>query len=403
MRALYLIFILCSSLYADSTAIINNAMKSVVNLYAFGNHKHDHTLGSGIIISKDGYLITNAHVVNNFHNIIATLEDKNYFKAKLVGIDNDSDIAILKINAENLNPLSISYKPLSIGQHVYAIGNPFGFNHSVTSGIISALGRKIGLLKYENFIQIDAPINPGNSGGALVDEQGKLIGINSAIFSKTGANNGVGFAIPTVIFDPITKQLIQHGSIKRGLLGVYVQELTPKLASALKLKTLSGVLITNIMPNSNAERIGLKRFDIIKSINKQNVNSFIDLQSITSTIRIESKLDINIVRNGQEMLVSGIQKFTDMPVKKNLLSGLRLAPKQYWDEEENLVTGLEVTYIDEDSKAWMADLRSGDIITSINNQPIQTLEAIKTIYDKNGSGILMLVKRHKIDRVIYVQ
>lgn len=403
MRVIILLLLISSSLYAQTTELINNAMKSVVNLYAFGNHKHDHSLGSGIIISSKGYLITNAHVVSGYGNIIVTLEDKNYYKAKLIGIDNDSDIAVLKIDAKNLNPLTVSYRPLTIGQHVYAIGNPFGFTHSVTSGIISALGRRVGLLKYENFIQIDAPINPGNSGGALVDEQGKLIGINSAIFSKTGANNGVGFAIPSSIFDPIIKQIMDHGSVNRGLLGVYVQELNPRIADAMKIPTLAGVLVTNIVPNSNAAALGLQPFDIITHINKQQIDSFTDLQSTIATIRIDNKIDVTIIRNGKKLNLSGTQKHTNSKHYDNLLSGVKLEPKQYWDEEENLVSGLEVTAINEDSKAWMADLRIKDIITTINNQPCRNLLELARIYQKKPAKMLMLVKRMSLNHVLILQ
>lgn len=379
-------------------------MKSVVNLYAFGNHKHEHSLGSGVIISsKKGYIVTNAHVVKGYTDIIATLKDKNYYKTKIIGIDSDTDIAVLQINASNLPALQISHQPLNIGENVYAIGNPFGFNHTVTSGIISALGRRINLNKYENFIQIDASINPGNSGGALINQAGKLIGINAAIFTKTGANNGIGFAIPAFMFEPIIQQLIAHGSISRSTLGVYVQEINPKLARALGMSMNGGLVINDVVPNSNAQRIGLEKFDVILAINKHPVNKFIDLQSMVGIIRTDSEFEISLVRNGSIRTIRDKMQAFNKKQNNNLLSGVRVIPTSYWDDEENAVNGLEVVGISESSRAWMGDLRVGDIIININKEPTQRLQDIAKFNSAKTKSLLVQIKRHSHERLILVQ
>ena len=404
MRKFFVLILLLSNLYAGTNQVISNAMHSIVNLYAFGNHKHDHTLGSGIIIdAKNGYIVTNAHVVNGYYNIIATMEDKNYYKARIVGLDPDSDIAVLQIKAKNITALPISHKPITIGENVYAIGNPYGFNHSVTSGIVSATGRKLGLIKFENYIQIDAPINPGNSGGALIDGNGMLIGINTAIFSQTGTNNGLGFAIPAFMFEPLVHQIVKFGGIKRGLLGVYVQELTPNIASALGVRAATGVVVNNIIPKSNAEKIGLKKFDTIISVNKNAINNFTDLQSSVATIRLNDSFELDVIRNSKQTTLKGKLLNFSQQKSNNLLSGIKLSPMSYWDESEKLVTGLEVVSVDEDSKAWMADLRVNDIITSINKKPLTSLADLKQFEQNKYQHLLLQIKRKALDQLLVIR
>lgn len=218
------------------------------------------SLGSGVIIdAKSGYIMTNHHVINNADEITITLRDGRKLTAKLIGADPDSDIAIIQVKAENLTAIPLSNSDqLKVGDFVVAIGNPFGLGQTVTSGIVSALGRGIGLKGYENFIQTDASINPGNSGGALINLRGELVGINTAILSRSGGNIGIGFAIPINMAHQIMQQLVEHGEVSRGRLGVIVQDLTPELASAFKLKQHKGAVIAQVVKGSPADKAGLK-------------------------------------------------------------------------------------------------------------------------------------------------
>jgi len=241
------------------------------------------SLGSGVIVdSAKGYVLTNAHVVKGAEEVRVTLMDDREFKAKVVGVDDDTDIAVLKINADRLTAINLGDSDrLQVGDFVVAIGNPFGLHQTVTSGIISALGRSgIGNPdQFEDFIQTDASINPGNSGGALVDMAGRLVGVNTAILSQSGGNIGIGFAIPVNITKQVMDQIIKYGKINRGRLGVIVQNLTPDLAKALKLNLTQGVVVTKVQPGTPAAKAGLKAGDVIVGINGRKVESYRDLRN----------------------------------------------------------------------------------------------------------------------------
>lgn len=385
-----------------ANSMINKTLPAVVNIYLDEkDHKH-HTLGSGVIIdNKNGYILTNAHVVKKFGNIIVTLENKNYYQAKIIGSDPDSDIAVLKIDAPDLKQIDITYKNVGIGEKIYTIGNPYGLSNTVTSGIISAKGRQIGLEKYENFLQTDAPINPGNSGGALINEQGKLIGINTAVFSNSGSNIGLGFAIPAFIFGPVSEQLIKYGHMNRSTLGVYVQNLTPRLAAALKTKTVNGVIVSKVIPNSNADRLGIKPMDIIIQIGPNLVNSFVDLNSAVGVLRVNDDFNASIFRKGKNIRIKG--KFNKQPSNesKNILSGLILSPISYWSDNDKAVSGLRIVDIKKDSKAWIAGLRTNDILVSVDGDTSTKLDEMNQFEDKKS--LLVTVKRAGIEKFIVVE
>jgi len=259
--------------------------------------------GSGVIIDAEkGYIVTNNHVISNAKKIIVTLNDERKFTAKIVGTDPRTDIAVIKISAQNLQSLSMAdFDTLRIGDFAIAIGNPYGLGQSVSLGIVSALGRSnLGIEDYENFIQTDASINPGNSGGALVNYKGELLGINSAIFGgKDGASVGISFAIPVNMVQAITKQLIQYKKVQRGELGVIVQNMDKKLTKALGIKDLYGVVIADIVEGSSSDLAGLKVGDFITHVDGNTIKNAYDVRNTVAGIRVGSTLLVKIQRNGE--------------------------------------------------------------------------------------------------------
>lgn len=261
--------------------------------------------GSGFIISQDGYVVTNNHVIQGAQKITVKLVDGRSFKAKVVGTDPFSDIALLKIKANNLPILILGNSDLiKVGEWVIAIGNPFGLSHTVTVGVISAKGRSgIGISDIEDFIQTDAAINPGNSGGPLLNLKGEVIGMNTAIFTRSGGYMGIGFAIPSNIVKTVVEQLKTKGKIERGFLGVYIQDLTPALAKELGLKIKEGALITEVMPGSPAEKAGLKEKDVIISYNGEPVRNASDLKNYVLLTKPGTEVDLRVIRNGKEIII----------------------------------------------------------------------------------------------------
>lgn len=259
--------------------------------------------GSGFIISSDGYVVTNNHVIQGAQKITVKLVDGRSFKAKIVGTDPFSDIALLKINTNNLPVLKLGNSDLiKVGEWVIAIGNPFGLSHTVTVGVISAKGRSgIGISDIEDFIQTDAAINPGNSGGPLLNLKGEVIGMNTAIFTRSGGYMGIGFAIPSNIVKTVVEQLKTKGKVERGFLGVYIQDLTPALAKELGLKVKEGALITQVMSGTPAEKAGLKEKDVIISYNGKPVRNASDLKNYVLLTKPGTKVILKIIRNGKEM------------------------------------------------------------------------------------------------------
>src|SRR5215510_9301653 len=265
--------------------------------------------GSGVIFdAKNGYIVTNAHVVDNATEITVTLQDGRDLTATVVGSDVPSDVAVLKVPPERLTQVSLGDSTrLEVGDYVIAIGNPFGLQHTVTSGIVSGLGRSgINPEGYEDFIQTDASINPGNSGGALVNLKGELVGINSAILSRSGGNIGIGFAIPVNMARSIMDQLIKYGSVKRGLLGVSIYSLTPDMAKSLNITNTQGVLVSQVNEGSAAEKAGIKPGDVITSINGQNIKSNSELRNAVGLSRVGDKLDVALIRDRKPMHVTAV-------------------------------------------------------------------------------------------------
>ena len=265
--------------------------------------------GSGVIIdAKAGYVVTNNHVIEKADEIVVTLKDNRQLKAKLVGADPETDVAVLKIEPKNLTALDIGDSDkLQVGDFVVAIGNPFGLGQTVTSGIVSALGRTgLGIESYENFIQTDASINPGNSGGALINLRGELIGINTAIVGPSGGNVGIGFAVPINMARSVVQQLIAHGEVKRGRLGVEVEDLTPDIAEALHVEAPGGAVIKRVEPGSPARRAGLQAGDVILAIDGTPIQSSSDLRNRVGLTEVGQTIQLTILRHGSQQTV-GVQ------------------------------------------------------------------------------------------------
>ncbi len=292
--------------------------------------------GSGFIISKDGYIVTNNHVVEKAQKITVKLLDGRVFQGKVVGTDPFSDVALIKVDANNLPTLPLGNSDLiRVGEWVIAIGNPFGLTHTVTVGVVSAKGRSgIGITDVEDFIQTDAAINPGNSGGPLLNIRGEVIGMNTAIFTRSGGYMGIGFAIPINLVKAIAEQLKTKGTVERGWLGVYIQDLTPDLAKALGLKVTEGVLVTEVIPNSPAEKAGIKEKDVIVKINGKPVKTAAELRSQILLLKPGSVAELEIVRGSERKIIKAT---IEAPKKGFLTSKAEIEEMQALLEEFGLV------------------------------------------------------------------
>jgi len=359
------------------------------------------SMGSGVIVdAKNGYIITNAHVINEAPTITVTLSDGRHFAAKVIGVDKPSDIALLQIKAKNLTALPIGdSNQVKVGDFVAAVGNPFGLNQTVTSGIVSAIGRtNLGIENYENFIQTDAPINSGNSGGALINMEGQLVGINTAILAPNQGSVGIGFAIPANMVKSVMNQLIQYGDVKRGVLGVGAQDITPDLANAFNLSMTNGAAITQVLPGSPADQAGIKVGDIITAVNGTPVKNASDVVNTIGFLRVDSKINISLLR--QDKSITANVTLSD-PKKRQLsiqeqdpfLYGVGLKDFDQLSPIHGNVQGILVVSVEEDSNAWHADLRPGDVITSANQQPVKSIAELKAIAAKAKKVLLINVLR----------
>ena len=356
--------------------------------------------GSGVIFdAKNGYIVTNAHVVDNATEITVTLQDGRDLTATVVGSDVPSDVAVLKVPTENLIQLALGDSTrLEVGDFVVAIGNPFGLQHTVTSGIVSGLGRSgINPDGYEDFIQTDASINPGNSGGALVNLRGELVGINSAILSRSGGNIGIGFAIPVNMARSIMDQLLKYGSVKRGLLGVNIYSLTPDMAKSLNLTNTQGVLVSQVSEGSAAEKAGIKPGDVITSINGQGIKSNSELRNAIGLSRVGEKLDVALIRDRKPIHVTAV--ITELPATTGSTPGKSggdnadtasihpgLAGAALADAPSG--TGVTVRSIEPRSAADLARLRAGDRIEGANSRPVATLADLREAARRGGTLVL---------------
>lgn len=365
------------------------------------------SIGSGVIIEPEhGIIITNDHVIRNANLITVTLNDGRRLKAKLIGSDSETDLAILKIDAKNLKSLPVGDSDkVEVGDFVVAIGNPFGLNsfgnsQTATFGIVSAMKRSdLNIEGIENFIQTDAAINPGNSGGALVNAKGELIGINTAILSPYGGNVGIGFAIPVNMAKDVVQQIMQYGSIHRGLMGIFVQHLTPELAQAMGYpEDFQGALVAQVNENSPAEKAGLKPGDIITQINNTKITQATQVKTTISLLRVGSEARMTVKREGKDItltaVVTDIKKHEQQLQSINpFLYGLALRNFEQDSPPHGHVTGVQVTAAAENSAGWRAGLRPGDIIISANKTPTTSVKALQNIAQQKKSQLLVQVLR----------
>lgn len=365
------------------------------------------SLGSGVIIDAEaGYIVTNHHVIDGADEIAITLHDGQQLVATIVGSDSEADVAILKVEHGDLTDIPFADSSTSrVGDFTVAIGNPFGLGQTVTSGIISALGRSgLGIEGYEDFIQTDASINPGNSGGALVNLKGELVGINTAILASGGTGNvGIGFAIPINMVRVLTDQLIEFGEVKRGMLGVIMQNLTPELARAFGLDMHQGVVISQVVENSAASKAGLKVGDVISDINGVSVKNASAMRNMVGLMRVGAKMEIGVLREGEKKkLTAYIADEVEQSIAGEKLNP-KLAGAIIESHDENKSDYLVVASVSRGSAAWNARLRKGDLILSVNRAPVKTLADIKKMVSYNDDQILFNVQRGQTALFILIQ
>ncbi len=365
-------------------------------------------LGSGVIVSPEGYILTNNHVVDGATDVTVTLHDKREMKARVVGTDAKTDIAVLKIEGSNFPTLTLAdSSKAEVGDIVLAIGNPFGVGQTVTQGIISATGRSgLGIEEVEDFIQTDAPINPGNSGGALVDDQGHLIGINTAIVGNSGGNVGIGFAVPINDAKYDMDQILAHGKVQRGYMGVGIQDVRPELALAFH-STTAGALIGDVAPNSPASRSDLKTGDIVVELNGQPIDNQNQLRLRVGQLAPGTEINLKVLRDGKPMQVAmklgeapterqtasvdhegstdGLQGVTVETLTSDMASQLKVSPQ---------TKGVVVNEVSPSSKAAAADLQQGDVIVQVNHQAVTNASEFRRAVTSVSNGpILLLVNR----------
>lgn len=362
-------------------------------------------MGSGVIIKTDGdkgYIVTNAHVIRDAKLVTITLADGRRFKAKLIGTDRMSDIAVLQINAKDLTTAKFGDSDkLQVGDFVAAIGNPFGLHQTVTSGVVSALHRSdLGIEGYENFIQTDASINPGNSGGALVNLKGELVGINTALVGPISGNVGIGLSIPSNMVANVVLQLIKNGRVERGVLGVMVQELTPDLAEAFNISGKKGALITNVTSGSPADKAGIQPQDVVQRIDNVDITSGSQLRNLLGLIPINTKITLVILRKDKVLTLKAtivspkaLKMQTETPAIASFLDGVRLTSYDELIPDFGAIKGVGVLDVDETSDAWISGLRPGDVILAGNGQAITNLDDLLHLAKGDSKRLLLKIGR----------
>jgi serine protease Do len=378
-------------------------------------------LGSGVIYSKDGLVLTNNHVIEGADQITVQTSDGTDYPAEVVGTDEKSDVAVLRLKGQvkGLVPLEVGDSTaLRVGDVVLAIGNPFGFSQTVTMGIVSAKGRsETGIVDYADFIQTDAAINPGNSGGALVNMQGQLVGINTAIISRSGGYQGIGFAIPSNMASQIAQSLVEHGRVVRGWLGIGIQDVDPDLAAAMSLPTADGVLVSDVEPGGPADKGGLLRGDVILTVDGKKTNSSTQLRNLIAEAGANKKVELAILRGGKPQTLSLLlgELKTDKPeVAKEVHGAARpetqqgltvdaITPRirEQLELPASVKQGVVVTGVAPGSAAAETGLAPGDVIVELNKQPVASVQDFRAAYKKpGGKNLLLLVYREGRTRYV---
>ncbi len=379
--------------------------------------QREKSLGSGVIVSPEGYVLTNNHVVDGATDVRVTLGDKREFQARIIGTDPKTDVAILKIDGTNLAPITIGdSSKVEIGDVAIAVGDPFGVGQTVTKGIISAKGRGgLGIEDYEDFLQTDAPINPGNSGGALVNDRGELIGINTAIISHgSGGSQGIGFAVPANLARQVMDQILKNGKVVRAYLGILPQDVTPGMAKAFGEKEARGIVVGDVTPNSPAQHSGIERGDILLELNGKPVTDSNSLRMTISMMAPGSSINLKVVRNGSEHDMT--VKLAEMPTEtakvnshdsegtNTALEGVEVSSlNPQIAEQLNLppsTTGVVVSGVDPSSKMADSGLREGDVIQEVNHQSVKNMADFQSAVRKAGDSPLLLVNRG--GRTLYI-
>jgi Do/DeqQ family serine protease len=367
--------------------------------------------GSGVVIdARRGFVITNHHVIEAAEEIVVTLKDRRELPAQLVGSDPGTDIALLKVAPEGLTELKLGdSEALEVGDFVVAIGNPFGLGQTVTSGIVSALGRTgLNIHGYEDFIQTDASINPGNSGGALINLKGELIGINSVIIGPAGGNVGIGFAVPSNMARSVVEQLAEFGEVRRGRLGVLIQDLTPELSEALKLDITEGAVITRVEPGSPAEDAGIEAGDVVVAVEGAAVANAADLRNRVGLVRVGEEINVTVVRDGTR----GDHRVRVATIERATYPGSESAPQlsgavfQAMGSEHPLygqINGVVVADVERGSRAWHNNIRPGDVIIAINRERVQSVDELSRALRRTGRSIAVDIIRDKSQLLIVIQ
>lgn len=357
--------------------------------------------GSGFIVSSDGVILTNAHVVDGASSVNVKLTDKREFKAKVIGVDRPSDVAVLKIDATNLPTVKLDpADDVKVGEWVLAIGSPYGFENSATSGIVSAKSRTLGDASYVPFIQTDVAVNPGNSGGPLFNLRGEVVGINSQIYTRTGGYEGLSFAIPINMALQVKDQLLQHGSVTRGHLGVTIQSVNQALADSFGLKKPTGALISSVEKDSPAERAGLKAGDVILRMNDKEIVTSSELPSLVAIATPGSTARLDIMRNGESKRIElTVGKLKNMEVASANAAGedhgrlgVVVRPMDRDEQKQANVLG-GVVVEDAGGSAAQAGIQAGDLILSINGTPVKSPEQLKQLVARAGKHVALLVQR----------
>jgi len=365
---------------------------------------------SGFIVSQEGHILTNNHVVNGAEQVLVDMGEGRTMEAKIIGTDPESDVAIIKVDANNLTPVSLGdSESLKVGEWVIAIGSPMGLSHTVTAGIVSAKGRSgLNIATYENFIQTDAAINMGNSGGPLVNLDGQVVGINTAILGPNGGNIGIGFAIPINMAKEVADQIIKTGSVERGYLGIYPQDLTPDLAEALGLKEAKGVVITQISEGSPAAQAGLKRDDVVLEFGGSSVESASQFRNLVAARKPGEEIDVVILRDGQRETLA--VKMGKRPSTEELLRSRQEPQKRSQEQSQRLGltvqeltsdlgqryglrdgTGVMIVKVTPGSEAAEKGLRAGYLIKEVNRQPVSNVAEFRDAVASAKSRALLLV------------